>query len=107
MRTWIGRYLKKGNLELSNVFTLYDHKSLAGSLQSCPTLGDPMNCSPPGSSVHGILQARILEWIAIPFSRDLPNPGMEVASLKSNLHWQVSSLPPAPPGKPIIRCKGI
>ena len=37
--------------------------------KSFPTLGDPMNCSPPGSSVHGILQARILEWIVIPFSR--------------------------------------
>ena len=37
--------------------------------QSCPTLCDPMDCSPPGSSVHGILQARILEWVAIPFSR--------------------------------------
>ena len=32
------------------------------SLQSCPTLCDPMDCSPPGSSVHGILQARVLEW---------------------------------------------
>ena len=38
--------------------------------QSCPTLCDPMNCSPPGSSVQGILQARILKWIAIPFSRE-------------------------------------
>ena len=37
--------------------------------QSCPTLCDSMDCSPPGSSVHGILQARILEWVAIPFSR--------------------------------------
>ena len=37
--------------------------------QSCPTLSDPMDCSPPGSFVHGIFQARILEWIAIPFSR--------------------------------------
>ena len=37
--------------------------------QSCPTLCDSMDCSPPGSSVHGILQARILEWAAIPFSR--------------------------------------
>ena len=33
--------------------------------QSCPTLCDPMDCSPPGSSVHGILQARILEWVAV------------------------------------------
>ena len=39
------------------------------SLQSCLTLCDAMDCSPPGSSVHGILQARILEWVAIPFSR--------------------------------------
>ena len=37
--------------------------------QLCPILCDPINCSPPGSSVHGILQARILEWVAIPFSR--------------------------------------
>ena len=37
--------------------------------QSCPTLGDPMDCSPPGFSVHGILQARTLEWVATPFSR--------------------------------------
>ena len=37
--------------------------------QSCPTLCDPTDCSPPGSSVHGILQARVLEWIAVPFFR--------------------------------------
>ena len=37
----------------------------AKSLQSCPTLHDPMDCSPPGSSVHGIFQARVLEWVAI------------------------------------------
>ena len=42
--------------------------------QSCPTLCDPMDCSPPGSSVHGILQARILEWLAIPFSRGSSQP---------------------------------
>ena len=39
--------------------------------QSCPTLGDSMNCSPPGSVVHGILQARIPQWFAISFSKDL------------------------------------
>ena len=38
-------------------------------IQSCPTLCNPMDCSPPGSSLHGILQARVLEWIAISFSR--------------------------------------
>ena len=37
--------------------------------QLCWTLCDPVDCSPPGSSVHGILQARILEWVAVPFSR--------------------------------------
>ena len=40
-------------------------------LQLCPTLCDPMNYSPPGSSVHGILQARILEWVAMPFSNKI------------------------------------
>ena len=39
--------------------------------QSCPTPGDPTDCSPPGSSIHGILQARALEWGAIAFSRIL------------------------------------
>ena len=43
----------------------------AKSLQLCPTLCDPMDSSPPGSSVHRILQARILEWVAISFSRPL------------------------------------
>ena len=42
--------------------------------QSCPTLLDPMDCSPPGSSVHGILQARILEWVDISFSKGSSRP---------------------------------
>ena len=46
----------------------------AKSLQSCLTLCDPMDCSPPGSSVPGILQARILEWVATPFSRGSSQP---------------------------------
>ena len=45
--------------------------------QSCLTLCDPMDCSPPGSSVHGLLQARILEWVAIPFSRGSSWPRSE------------------------------
>jgi len=44
------------------------------SLQSCPTLCDTMDCSPPGSSVHGILQARILQWVAMPTSRGSSQP---------------------------------
>ena len=42
--------------------------------QSCLTLCEPMGCSLPGSSVHGIFQARILEWVAIPFSRESSLP---------------------------------
>ena len=43
-------------------------KSESEIAQSCPTLSDPMDCSLPGSSVHGIFQARVLEWVAIAFS---------------------------------------
>ena len=46
----------------------------AKSLQSHQTLCDPMDCSPPGSSVYGILQARILEWVTFPFSRGSSQP---------------------------------
>ena len=48
--------------------------------QSCLTLCDPKDYSPPGSSVHGISQARMLEQVAIPFSTSLPNPGIEPGS---------------------------
>ena len=51
--------------------------------QSCQTLFDPMDCSLPSSSVHGILQARILEWVAISSSKGSSNPGMEPTSLTS------------------------
>ena len=47
-------------------------------LQSCPTLCDPTDGSPPGSSAHGILQASILEWVAIPSSKDLSDPATEI-----------------------------
>ena len=43
-------------------------KSESEVAQSCPTLYNPMDCSPPGSSAHGIFQARVLEWVAIAFS---------------------------------------
>ena len=51
----------------------------AKSLQSCLILCDPMDHNLPGSSVHGTLQARILEWVGTSFSRDLPDPGVESA----------------------------
>ena len=65
-------------------------------IQSCPTLCDPIDCSLPGSSVHGILQARILEWAAMSSSRGLCNTGIEPMSPT----LQVDSLPSEPPGNP-------
>ena len=62
----------------------------------CLTLCKPMDCSPPGSSVLGILQTRTLEWGAIPPPGDLPNPGIELRSPA----LQVNSLPAEPQGKP-------
>ena len=59
--------------------------------QSCPTLCDSMD-----DRVHGILQARILEWVALPFSRDLPKPGIEPRSPA----LLADSLPAEPQGKP-------
>ena len=70
----------------------------AQSLQSCLTLCHPMDCSPPGSSVRGILQARILWWVAMPSSRGSSWP-RDPTRLLCLLHWQVASLPIVPPGK--------
>ena len=72
-------------------------------LQSCPTL---MDCSLPGSSVHGILQARILEWVAIPFSRRSSQP-RDQTQISYLLNWLAGSSPLAPPGKPIITPKSV
>ena len=73
----------------------------AKSLQSCLTLFDPMGCSPPGSSVHGILQARILQWVAIPFSRgssrsrnrtkSLMSPGLAGEFFTTGTNWEAGS----------------
>ena len=52
-----------------------DDAGLCSATQSCLTLCNPMGYNPPGSSVHGIFQARILEWVAIPFSRGSSRPG--------------------------------
>ena len=64
-------------------------------VNSIVSLCDPMDCSLPGFSVHGILQARILEWVEIPFFRDLPNPGIEPTPPV----LRADSVPSEPPGK--------
>ena len=68
----------------------------ATSVQSCQTLCDPMDCSPPGSLVHGTLQARILEWVAMPSSRRSFQL-RDQAPVSCLLHWQADSSPPCPP----------
>ena len=64
--------------------------------QSCLTICDAMDCRPPGSSVHGTLQAGILEWVAMPFSRGSFDPGIEPGSPA----LQADSLLAVPPEKP-------
>ena len=65
--------------------------------QSCPTLCNTMDCSLSGSSVHGIFQARVLEWIAISFSKGSSNPGIKprFPALRAD------TLPSEPPGKSV------
>ena len=60
--------------------------------QSCPTLRDPMDCSPPGSSTHGIFQARVLEWGAIPFSEQQCERGLKCTECLLTLHQAQDSL---------------
>ena len=77
----------------------------AKSLQSCLTLCDPVDCSPPGSSVHGILQARILEWVAISFS----NACIHAKSLQScpTLCDPRDGSPPGSPVPGILQAKTL
>ena len=71
------------------------YRSESEVAQSCPTLCDPMGCSPPGSFTHGIFQARVVEWVAISFSRGSSDPGIEPGSPTlqrtrdqiANIHW--------------------
>ena len=74
------------------------------TLQLYPALCYPMDRSPPGSSVHGILQARILEWVAVPSSRASSWPGDRTRLSHRHLHWQAGSAPLTPPGKPHLVC---
>ena len=74
--------------------------------QWCSNLCDTMGCSLPGSSIHGILQAKILEWIAIPFSRRFPDPGIKPGSpaLQADFFYSVS-LPSKPQTLSILSLK--
>ena len=78
-------------------FTAYNEHNCAKLLQSCPTLCDPLDCSPPGSSVHG---ARILEWLPCLPSGALPDPGIKPKSLMSPALAGGFFTILVPPGKP-------
>ena len=78
--------------------------SSAKSHQSCLTLCGPVDWSLPGSSVHGILQSRILEWVAVPFSRGSSRPRDQAHVSCIHLYWQASPLPLVAPGKPRNHC---
>ena len=71
-------------------------KSESEVAQSCLTLSDPTDCSLPGSSIHGIFQARVLEWLPFPSPGDLPDPRIEPRSPA----LQADSLLTELPGKP-------
>ena len=66
----------------------------------CPILCDPRDCSLTGFSIHGILQARILEWVVVPSSRGSSDPRNKPRDLVHLLHWQVDSLPLSRLGSP-------
>ena len=74
--------------------------TLCAQLLSCVRLCDLMDWSLSGSSVRGNLPVRILEWVAMPYSRVLPNPGIEPRSPA----LQADSFPSEPPGKPCLPC---
>ena len=82
-----------GSLSIVSVVPLF-FKSVESRVRLFVT---PKDCSLPGSSVHRILQARILEWVAIPFFEDLPDPGIKPGSPA----LRADSLPSEPPGKPL------
>ena len=86
-----------------NIFNYHSywwHLCVCSFAQSCPTLCNPMLCSPLGSSVHGILQARILRWVAMPFSRGSSQPKYRTGSPA----LQADSLLLSHWGSPLVAC---
>ena len=92
---WISFQSKGLSRVFSNSTVLTSYQRISEVALSCPTLCDPMECSLRGSSIHGIFQTRVLEWVAISFSRALPDPGIKPRSLA----LQADTLPSEPPGK--------
>ena len=84
----VDKYLNTEKIYLKYFIDLSNECMYARLTQLCPTLCDSKDCSPPGSSVHGISQVRIQQWVAISSSKDLPNPGIKPMSyFLCLLHW--------------------
>ena len=81
------------------LFQCMKMKSESEVAQSCPTLNHPMDCSPSGSSIHGIFQARVLEWGAIAFS-DLPDAAAAAAKSLQSCPTLCDPIDGSPPGSP-------
>ena len=86
---------------LINVQSKKEHTLIRSWVSSCAVC-NPVDCGLLGSSVHGILQARILEWAAFPSPGGLPDPGIEPTSFLCLPHWQVDSLPLTHLGSPFL-----
>ena len=98
-------FFKPSRKKLSFSFLMFvEHARMLSHFSHVLTVFDPMDCSRPGSSVHLILQARILEWVAISSSWGC-SQGSNL-NLLYLLHWQEGSLPLVPAGKPSI-CSSI
>ena len=88
--------LKENFISINLIYLCFYYNTLVSLkwsevAQSCPTLCDPMDCSLPSSSVHGILQARILEWVAISFSRGSSRPRDRIASAMTAVSSELGS----------------
>ena len=94
----IGRMEMKLSLQRCSYSISFSSLNENEVAQLCPTLCDLKDCRPAGSSIHGLLQARILERAAIPPPGDLPDPEFEPRSPA----LLADSLPPEPPGNPYI-----
>ena len=98
---FLGVIISQVWMNYRNLPSCYGWKSESEVAQSCLTLCDPMDCSLPGSTLHGILQAGILEWVAISFSRGSSRPRGDCRPT-----LQADALTSKPPGKPNF-CKGL
>ena len=99
---------KNGNM---CTFFFWLFQAVCGILVPCvcvtSVMSDPMDWSPPGSSAHGILQARILEQVAMPTSRGSSQPRDQTSIWLHLLHCRWISLPTEPPGKPLVPCPEV